>query len=290
MKGTSDIKHSIKAIRDTSQITSAMRLISTSKIQKAIKKYQANAIYFNRVRSAMKDILLHSSGLKHPYLVHSEKGTPTYVVLAADKGLCGGYNHNILHFAMKQMEKSEKKYIVTIGQETRAFFERQNIPIDLEYLHIAQDPSLFNARKLANDLCDMYIKHDINEVNVVFTRYYTSMKQEPMMLNLLPVSLDDFRDVDVELEYKAVLDYYPSPEEVLDVLIKQYIVGIIYAALVQAYASENSQRMIAMENATKNAEDMITKRSIHLNRVRQQNITSDITEIVGAMEALSKTK
>jgi F-type H+-transporting ATPase subunit gamma len=116
------------------------------------------------------------------------------------------------------------------------------------------------------------------------------MKQEPVMLNLLPVALDDFKDVNVELEYKAVLDYYPSPEEVLDVLIKQYIVGIIYAALVQAYASENSQRMIAMENATKNANEMITKRSIELNRVRQQNITSDITEIVGAMEALNKAK
>ena len=286
MKNTSDIKHSIKAIRDTSQITSAMRLISTSKMQKAIKKYQANAIYFNRVRSAMKDILLHSHDLNHPFLEHSAKGNPTYVVMAADKGLCGGYNHNILSFAQKCMEKDEKKYIVSIGQEARAFFERMKIPIDVEYLHISQDPSLFNARKLANDLCDMYMRHDINEVNLVFTRYYTSMKQEPMLLKLLPVDIEDFKDVETELEYKAQLDYYPSPNEVLNVLITQYIVGIIYGALVQAYASENSQRMMAMENATKNANEMIDKLSIQLNRARQAAITSDITEIVGAMEAL----
>jgi F-type H+-transporting ATPase subunit gamma len=286
MKNTSDIKHSIKAIRDTSQITSAMRLISTSKMQKAIKKYQANAIYFNRVRSAMKDILLHSRDLHHPFLEHSPKGSPTYVVMAADKGLCGGYNHNILSYAQKSMEKDEKKYIVTIGQEARAYFERLKIPIDVEYLHIAQDPSLFNARKLANDLCDMYMRHDINEVNLVFTRYYTSMKQEPMLLKLLPVDISDFKDVETELEYKAQLDYFPSANEVLNVLITQYIVGIIYGALVQAYASENSQRMMAMENATKNANEMIDKLSIQLNRARQAAITSDITEIVGAMEAL----
>jgi F-type H+-transporting ATPase subunit gamma len=286
MKNTSEIKHSIKATRDISQITSAMRLISTSKMQKAIKKYQANAIYFNRVRSAIKDILLHSRDLHHPYLEHSPQGNPTYVVMAADKGLCGGYNHSILTFAKQQMENDEKKYIVTIGQETRAFFEKLDIPIDLEYLHIAQDPSLYNARKLANDLCDMYMRHDINEVNLVFTRYYTSMKQEPMRLKLLPVDIEDFKDVETELEYKAQLDYYPSPKEVLNVLITQYIVGIIYGALVQAYASENSQRMLAMENATKNATEMIDKLSLQLNRARQQAITSDITEIVGAMEAL----
>ena len=286
MKNTADIKHSIKAIRDTSQITSAMRLISTSKMQKAIKKYQANAIYFNRVRSAIKDILLHSHDLHHPYLDVSRKGIPTYVVLAADKGLCGGYNHNILTFAQKQMENDEQKYIVSIGQETRAFFERQKIPIDVEYLHIAQDPSLFNARKLATDLCEMYIKQDINEVNIVFTRYYTSMKQEPTLIKLLPVTIEDYADVQTEIEYKAELEYFPSPKEVLNVLITQYIIGIIYAALVQAYASENSQRMIAMENATQNANDMIDKLSIELNRARQQAITSDITEIVGAMEAL----
>ena len=286
MKSTSDIKHSIKAIRDTSQITSAMRLISTSKLQKAIKKYQANAIYFNRVRSSIKDILLHSHDLKHPYLEHSDEGIPTYVVMAADKGLCGGYNHNIFNFAQKEIDKVPDKYIVTIGQETRAYFERKKIPIDIEYLHISQDPSLYNARKLANDLCDMYMKHNINEVNIVFTRYYSSMKQAPTILKLLPLSIEQFGDVDVELEYKAELDYYPSPKEVLNVLITQYIVGIIYGALVQSYASENSQRMMAMENATKNANEMIDKLSIQLNRARQQSITSDITEIVGAMEAL----
>ena len=289
MKGTSEIKHSIKATRDISQITSAMRLISTSKMQKAIKKYRANAIYFNKVRQSMKDILQHTTtDFKHPFIQKGRKGAKAYVVLAADKGMCGGYNHNILAYALKQMEKEnvEESLVVTVGQESRAFFEKKKIPIDIEYLHIAQDPSLYNARNLASDLTEMYLRGDISEVNIVFTRFYSSMRQSPTMFKLLPVSLDEFADVEEEVVQKQTMDYYPSAESVLEVLIGQYIVGIIYGALVQAFASEHSQRMMAMENATKNANEMVDKYTVQLNRARQASITSDITEIVGAMDAL----
>lgn len=287
MKGTSEIKHSIKATRDISQITSAMRLISTSKMQKAIKRYRANSIYFNKVRQSMKEILLHSPpNIQHPFLIPQKKGAKAYVVLAADKGMCGGYNHNILSFAQKQMEGDCEKLVITVGQESRAFFEKMHIPIDIEYLHIAQDPSLYNARNLASDLTEMYIRGDIREVNIVFTRFYSSMHQTPAMFKLLPVSLDDFADVEEDVLKKQSLFYYPSLESVLEVLITQYIVGIIYGALVQAFASEHSQRMMAMENATKNANEMVDKYTVQLNRARQASITSDITEIVGAMDAL----
>ena len=287
MKGTSEIKHSIKATRDISQITSAMRLISTSKMQKAIKKYRANSIYFNKVRQSMKDILRHSPpNTQHPFLQRQKKGAKAYVVLAADKGMCGGYNHNIIAFAQKQMEGEGEKLVITVGQETRAFFEKKNIPIDIEYLHIAQDPSLYNARNLAADLTEMFMRVDIQEVNIVFTRFYSSMRQTPAMFKLLPVSMDDFADVEDEPIKKHELYYYPSLSNVLEVLIGQYIVGIIYGAIVQAFASEHSQRMMAMENATKNANEMVDKYTVQLNRARQASITSDITEIVGAMDAL----
>lgn len=287
MKGTSEIKHSIKATRDISQITSAMRLISTSKMQKAIKKYRANSIYFSKVRQSMKDILQQAdTSVKHPFLQTQKNGAKAYVVLAADKGMCGGYNHNILAYALKQMDGVDAKLVVTVGQETRAFFEKKKMPIDIEYLHIAQDPSLYYARKLATDLTEMYLRGEISEVNIVFTRFYSSMRQMPTMFKLLPLSVDEFKDVEEETVQKQAMDYYPSAKSVLEVLITQYIVGIIYGALVQAYASEHSQRMMAMENATKNANEMVDKYTVQLNRARQQSITSDITEIVGAMDAL----
>lgn len=287
MNSISGIKHSIKAIKDTRQITSAMKLISTSKMQKSIQKYESNSIYFNRVRSAMKDILIHTHDISHPYFHQYTEGKPTFVVIAADKGLCGGYNHNILAFAQQEIDKYDDKFIVTIGQEAGAYFNKKNIPVDAEYIHLSHNPTLSDATSLAIELCEMYRRHDINAINIIFTRFYSSVKQAPAMINLLPVTMDDFFDVEVESIYNAELSYHPSPNEVFDVLIMQYIIGVIYGALVQATASENCQRMMAMDNSSKNANEMIEKLSIKLNRARQQSITEDITEIVSAMDALN---
>ena len=286
MSNTADVKSSIRAINDTSKITKAMKLISTSKMQKAIARYDANLLYFNRVRSALKDILVHSHDLHHTFLEKHEKGFPAYIVIAADKGLCGGYNHNSLNFAYDFMKEGEK-FVITIGQEARAFFERKKVPIDVEYLHISQNPTLYEARNLAADLSKMYRSSEMNEVYLIYTRYYSSVKQVPTALKLLPVEMSEFDDIETELDYENEMNYHPSPNKVFDVLGPQYIIGLIYGALIQAFASENSARMVAMDSSTKNAEEMLGKLNIALNRARQQAITMEITEIVGAMDALT---
>lgn len=286
MRSLSDVKNSIGAIGDTSKITKAMKLISTSKMQKAIQRYDANLLYFNRVRSAIKDILVHSHDLHHTFLEKHTKGYPAYIVIAADKGLCGAYNHNILNFAYDFMTKDEK-FVITIGQEARAFFERKQIPIDVEYLHISQNPTLYEARNLVDDLTKMYKVSEMNEVYVIYTRYYSSVKQIPTAIKLLPMELTSFEDIETEYEYASEMNYYPSPRQVFDILVPQYIIGLVYGALVQAFASENSARMMAMDSSSKNADEMLAKLSIELNRARQQAITMEITEIVGAMEALT---
>lgn len=287
MRSVSDVNNSIKAIGETSQITRAMKLISTSKMTKATQRYNANLLYFNRVRAALKDILLHSHDLRHTFLEHSEKGIPAYIVIAADKGLCGGYNHNILNFAYDFMTKGEK-FVITIGQEARAFFERKNIPIDVEYLHISQNPTLYEGRNLTDDLAKMYKGDIIKEVYLIYTRFYSTVKQEPVAIKLLPVEVSNFDDVELELDYGAEINYHPSPAKVFDVLVPQYIIGLIYGALIQAFASENSARMMAMDSATKNADKMTSKLRIELNHARQQAVTREITEIVGAMDAMTE--
>ena len=286
MRSTADITNSIRAINDTSKITKAMKLISTSKMQKAIARYDANLLYFNRVRAALKDILVHSHELHHTFLEHHEKGHPAYIVIAADKGLCGAYNHNILRFASDFMTDGEK-FVITIGQEARAYFERRDIPIDVEYLHISQNPTLYEARNLASDLSRLYKESEMNEVYLIYTRYYSTIKQEPVAIKLLPVELSNFEDIQVEMEYTDEMSYHPSPKNVFDVLIPQYIIGLIYGALIQAFASENSARMMAMDSSSKNAEKMLGKLNIELNHARQQAVTMEITEIVGALEALT---
>lgn len=286
MKNLGDIRHSMRAIGETKQITSAMRLISISKMQKAISRYEANQLHFNRVQAAMKDILLHSPEVRHSFLQEKRKGVPAYIVIAADKGLCGGYNHNVLNFAKEIIDQDENKIVLTVGQEARVFFQRQKVDVDIEYMHIAQDPSLHSARRLANELAHLYKTSGINKLNIIYTKFISTFKQEPTMLELLPITMEHFENVEIELKYAADMVFVPSAKQVFDVMVPQYILGLVYGCLVQAYASEHCARMMAMESATKSADEMLSQLSIEMNRARQYAITSEISEIVAAMEAL----
>ena len=281
-----DIKHSIHAIAEMQQITRAMHLISTSKMRKAIVRYENNRVHFERVQSALKDILTHTRDLSHPYFGESEGGRAAYVVIAADKGMCGGYNHNVLNFALDAMQKSKERYILTIGQEARAFFERRGFMIDVEFLHVSQNPSLYNARNITRDILELYENGIMDEVYVVYTKFISAIRQEPRLLKLLPVSMSNFKDISAETQYSGELYYHPSPKEVFDILVPQYIVGLVYGCLVQSYASEHSARMTAMENATKNAEDMIADLTRQYNQARQYAITNEIAEIIAALDAM----
>jgi F-type H+-transporting ATPase subunit gamma len=268
------------------QITRAMHLISTSKMRKAVVKYESNHVHFERVQSALKDILTHTRELVHPYVGESDGGKAAYVVIAADKGMCGGYNHNVLNLALSTMQKSRERYILTVGQEARAFFDRRGYMVDVEFLHVSQNPSLFNARNIAKDILELYENGLMDEVYVVYTKFISVVRQEPRVLKLLPLSISNFIDIDTEIQYTAELFYHPSPKEVFDILVPQYIVGLLYGCLVQSYASEHCARMIAMENATNNAEEMIGNLTRQYNRARQSEITNEISEIIGALDAL----
>jgi F-type H+-transporting ATPase subunit gamma len=287
MKSMGDIRHSMRAIEDTEQITKAMHLISTSKMRKALNKYASNTVHFNRVQSAMKDILLHSREITHPFIGHSEGGRAAFVVISADKGLCGGYNHNVLNFAEKYMKKSKERYILTIGQEARVYFDKRGYMVDVEFLHMSQNPSLLNARSITNDILELYTNGLMDEVYIVYTHFISTFVQEPMVLKLLPLELSNFIDVDTEVSYEAQIAYHPSAKAVFDTLVPQYIVGLLYGCLVQSFASEQCARMLAMENATKNADEMLGKLQMEYNRARQFAITNEISEIIGAQEAMT---
>lgn len=264
-----------------------MKLISTSKMTKAIQRYEANLLYFDRVRTVLRDLLTRSERLPHVYLTEHGEGMPAYVVIAADKGLCGGYNLNVLNYAYKMMPPGQKM-VITIGQESRAFFERKGVLIDLEYLHVVQDPTLYETRNLTGDITRLFREKQISSATVIYTRYYSRVKQEPVAIKLLPVEIEEFKDAAGTVDFGLDFTYHPSARRVFDVLVPQYIVGTMYGALVQAFASENSARMMAMDNASKNADEMIQLLATRLNHARQQAVTQEITEIVGALEALEE--
>lgn len=295
MDSMSDIKHRIRSISQTQQITRAMHLISVSKMRKALAKHESNAAYFTRVRSAMKDILMHTGEFSHPFLKHeiqkSEQDRDAYIVIAGDKGMAGAYNHNVLKMALDHMQGNPReKYIFTVGQVAREFFHREGYQVDVEFLHTAQNPSLRNARQIAETLIDLYRKDLIDEIFVVYTEMVSTMEQVPHVVRLLPLLVSDFQDVQADWQDaghgETEIKYEPSPAQVFDTLVPEYVIGTMYAMLVQSFASEHSARMNAMSAANRNADEMIKKLNLVYNRVRQASITQEIAEISGGAEAL----
>lgn len=284
MKNIIDIKHRSESIKETAQITKAMEMISTSKLRKANQKFINNAAYFSKVRATIKDILKHTSEeVTHPYLTTEFGEKTAYIVIASDKGLAGDYNHKVLNLAMEEISAKKEKYLLIIGQMAREFFVSRGLHPDIEYLYVAQNPSLDDARRITQDLMEMYENTHIDSIKIVYTKMVSATVQTPVVLPLLPLLPVDFSDVEEEINYNSILDYEPSPKKVLDILVPQYILGVVYSCLIQSVYSENYERMRTMHNATTNANELIEKLNLEYNRARQETVTKEISEISSAV-------
>lgn len=281
MKNIVDVKNRIRSINDTSKITKAMELISVSKRRKANVKYKNNHTYFEKVRATIKDILAHSQDISHPYLKKREHNKTAFVVISSDKGLAGDYNHRILKLAMEEIKKVEDKYIFSIGQMAKEFFIKNGITPDVEFLHCAQNPNLEDARQITEDLVSLFNEEHIDEVKIIYTRMEKNVNK-PAMIHMLPLQKEDFEDAKLETNYKANLEFFPSSKAVFDILVPQYILGMVYSTLIESVACEHSERMKTMNNANKNAVEILDTLQIEFNRARQETITNEIAEISSA--------
>lgn len=280
MQNIVDIKNRSASIKETAQITKAMEMISTSKLRKANKKYISNSAYFNKVRLTIKDILEHTAGnINHPYLAKQQGERTAYIIIASDKGLAGDYNHKILKYAYEEISQKSDRYLFVIGHMAQAFFQARGIFPDIEYLHAAQNATLDDARGITQDLLEMYDNHMIDSIKVIYTKMVSSTVQQPVTLRLLPLVPEDFLDIPSELNYGAILDFEPSPKKVFDILVPQYIIGIVYSCLIQSIYSEHYERIRTMHNATQNANELIEKLDLEYNRARQELVTTEIAEI-----------
>ena len=278
MSDTAEIKHRIKSVSDTHQITKAMELISVSKMRKAMEKQAVNTAYFNSVRSTIKDIMRHSTDIRHKYLVHRPNDRTAYIVIAGDKGLAGAFNSNVLNLAWEHMQTRPVHYVVTIGQMARAFFEGKHQPVDLEFTHAVTNPTLHDARGIMRDILELYDRNLMDEVIVVYTRMNSSVSQTPEMVRLLPIMASDIKS-DFKSSFTGEILYDPSPKEVLNVLVPQYLVGMIYSTLIHSFASEHAARMMAMSSANKNADKMLETLNLEYNRSRQSAITTELLDL-----------
>jgi len=289
MASISDIRFHIKSINQTRQITNAMYLVSASRMRKAIKRIEQNSAYYYKALDTMLDIRAHTGEVEHPYLVH-RPGQPKmgYIIIAGDKGLAGSYNHDILAFAEETLKGKNVTQIITVGDVATRYFKCTGREVNARFENMMTDLSVDTSRALMALIKQLYDQRVIDEVHIIYMRFINSARQKPKDFKLLPIELADFGADHQPREDNIEMLYDPSPERVFDALVPQFMIGVIYGTMVHAYASENSARMSAMENATHSADKLIKKLTLQYNSVRQLAITSELNEIVSAANVFNE--
>ncbi|MBU3804835.1 MAG: ATP synthase F1 subunit gamma [Candidatus Cellulosilyticum pullistercoris] len=292
MTNMREIRSRMKSIQDIMKITNAMYLISSSKLKKARKSLTATEPYFETLQTTIQDILMRIPDIEHSAFdmrtdVKEEDKKRGYIVITADKGLAGAYNHNIIKLAEKEMNKGKNNFLFAVGQVGRRYFAKKNVTVDVEFLYTAQNPTLHRARIIAATIIELYERKELDEVYIIYTKMITPMKAEAEMLQVLPLQKSRFDKVSGK-RFNETAVFNPSPEKVMDKVVPNYIKGLIYGTLVEAFSSEQNARMMAMEAATTSAKEMISDLSLMYNRARQAAITQEITEIASGAKCAKK--
>ena len=292
MAGMREIKLRIKGIKETRQITKAMKLISASKLKKARQQLEQTRPFYEKVKATIADVLSHSADIESPYVdLRHDKQTrnKAYLIISGDKSLAGGYNHNLLKFAENEINGDREALLFIAGQMGRNYFIKKNSNVHRDFYYPVQNVTVYRAREIGEILLERFKNGEVDEIDLIFTKMKSSISLEPRKIKLLPIDYEELKKEVSGISNKGIDEnilYEPSPEEVLEILIAKYIKGIIYGAMVEGFTSEQSARMTAMDNATSNADEMLQKLNLYYNRARQAIITQEITEIVSGAEAL----
>lgn len=287
MSSLHEIKARINNINSTKKITRAMYLISASKSQKAKSQLESVAPYFQHITDTMTDILARSEAINTVFIAERhlpwESCNNLYIVLGGDKGMAGGYNHNIIDFLSQHCDKDRDDVLVA-GILGRMQIRQQGYRVGQGMDLPVMNPSIYRAREVAERVVEEFHSNKYNEIHLIYTDMISALKQEPVILQLLPLDLEKIAPhPDRLVKNLDEIEYQPSAREVFDKLVPHYLKGIIYSAFVKAFASEQHARMYAMDGATKNANESIGQLSISYNRARQAKITQELTEIVGGI-------
>lgn len=291
MSNIREIQSRINSVKDTMKITNAMYMISSSKMTQAKKKLADTEPYFYGLQGEISRILRHLPELKHRFFDQREKIPKEErkigsIVITADKGLAGAYNHNIVKVEDEILAKPGIHKLFVVGELGRHYFSKRGVEIDMNFRYTVQKPTMHRARDISGEIVDQFLDGELDEVYVVYTRMENSVQADAEVMKLLPLERADFNVMKMPLNmYREEIDLYPSAEHVMDRIVPNYVNGMIYGALVEAYASEHNARMMAMKSATDSAESLIKELSIVYNRARQAAITQEITEVCAGARA-----
>jgi F-type H+-transporting ATPase subunit gamma len=297
MASMRDIKRRKESVQSTQQITKAMKLVATVKLQKARGKAESNKPYFNMLYETISSILAMTENVDHRFLRENESSKKAVVVITSNRGLAGGYNSNVIKEVTANF-KPDDTYVYAIGHKGIEGLTRKGFTIYQDDSEVINAPLFADATELSKQLLTQYEKGEVGEIYIAYTNFKNTVTQETKLAKLLPISADDFGNIeeqDSEMgkavaaakENKLIMNFEPSAEEVLDQIVPKYMANIIFGAFLESVASENGARMQAMDSATSNAEDMISELSLKYNRARQSAITQELTEIIAGADAIS---
>lgn len=292
MANAREIQSRIKSVQDTMKITNAMYMISSSKMKKAKKVLEDTEPYFYNMQAAIARILRHIPDIQHPFfsvrhLVPQQERKTGIIVVTGDKGMAGAYNHNITKLTDEFMEKTpgyHKLYV--LGMVGRQYYEKKSADVDGSFRYTVQKPTMHRARLISEEIVRAFLDRELDEVHIIYTQMQNTAVMEPVDMQLLPLKKASFSPAQIPAGApQEEIEMFPSADVVLDTMIPNYLTGVIYGCLVEAYASENNARMTAMQSSTDSAKKMLQDLSIQFNRARQAAITQEITEVISGAKA-----
>lgn len=295
MANAREIQERMKSIQDTMKITNAMYMISSTKLRKAKKELAETEPYFFTLQGMLERIIRHLPEVQHRFLSDEKEASgekkKAFLVVTADKGLAGAYNHNVLKIAEEELEKCSQSHLLVVGEVGRQYFHSRKIPVDEHFLYTAQNPTMHRARVITGKVLSLYESGKVDEVHMIYTSMKNGLQTETNEIQLLPIKKSIFQTEKIPMDMlQEEFFYRPSLEAVLNSVIPNYIGGYIYGALVESYCSEHNARMVAMQAANDSAQAMIHALSVEYNRVRQAAITQEITEVIAGAKAQKRKK
>jgi F-type H+-transporting ATPase subunit gamma len=281
-----DILKKIKSIQNTQKITRAMEMVAASKMRRAQERMSAARPYAEKIHNVIGHLHHAHPEYKHPFVVEREAKNVGIVLVTTDRGLCGGLNANAMRTALEAMRGWDEKGLgismSTIGAKGLGFFRRLGANILSEATHLGDTPRFEDLIGAIKVMLDAYTNADVDCLYIVYSRFVNTMTQRPALQQLLPLPGTD----EEELKHHWDYIYEPDAEEVLEDLLRRYIEALVYHAVVENLASEQSARMVAMKSASDNAGKLIDEFTLKYNKARQAAITQEISEIVGGAGAV----
>jgi F-type H+-transporting ATPase subunit gamma len=279
--GVRDIRRRIRSVSNMQQITRAMKTIAAAKLRKAQRNVIASRPYTKQIQDVLSRLVKAEIGVEHPLLAKRPVQKVGYIVITSDRGLCGGFNANLIRLTQEIIEEKRDVEVglVAVGRKGNEYFNKRQYPVLAQFTGLGDNPDYNQASRIAEETIKLYTAGELDEVYLIYSKFITVLMQEPTVVKVLPI------EPSAEESSEEYI-FEPSPEQMLERLLPSYLKSQIFSALLESKASELGAQMTAMDSATENAKEMIEKLTLAMNRARQAAITTEISEIVGGAAAL----